>query len=340
MWDRSVAGNDLVAFGAALAIAAIGTRAIELIARSRNLYAQTTPRGAHLLPTPRLGGAAIAAGTLAGLMIATSAWGSPMLVLLVGGAALLVIGIVDDLRTLPVLPRYLVQIAVAACSAVALSPDLHIAFPYMVVDLAGWPAVVVATIWIAALINVFNFMDGIDGIAAGTAAATMPAAIFMGGSAADALSIGLGGACIGFLIWNIHPASIFMGDGGSQLLGYVVAVAFLIDAGPHVQTVPVVLALAPFLIDASATLVRRAIGRKNLIAAHSDHLYQRLVRSGISQRLVSGSYILGALACGWLAIGYDRAPPIVQVGIIGAGGMWWAFVAARVPNPEGQSQTC
>ena len=136
--------------------------------------------------------------------------------------------------SLPVLPRYLLQLTVAAATALALSPEFSIALPNIAIDVAGWPAFVIVTIWITVMINVFNFMDGIDGMVAGTAAATMPAAVIMGGGVADALAIGIAGACLGFLVWNHHPASIFMGDGGSQFLGYAVATAFLIDPVPTI----------------------------------------------------------------------------------------------------------
>lgn len=328
--------TELFGLTAAFAIAVVGTRGIELFARRRRLYAPTTLRGAHVRPTPQLGGAAIAAGTLGGLALAAGALNGPLLAFVAGGTILLVMGIIDDLIVLPVLPRYLVQLGVAAGTALALSPEFTITLPSIRVDLAGWLALVTVTIWITAMINTFNFMDGIDGMVAGTAAATMPAAMIMSGGVADALALGIAGACIGFLVWNHHPASIFMGDGGSQFLGYAVAMAFLIDPDPRLQAAPILLGLAPFLIDVSATLVRRVVRREDVSSPHNNHLYQRLVRCGAPQRVVTAAYALTALFAGWIAIIFGRAPALVQVGVISAWAVAWAFVSAKIPDPDSE----
>lgn len=331
--------TELAALATAFVFAVVGTRAIELVARRKNLHAKTTERGAHVRPTPRLGGAAIAAATLGGLALAVSTWSASLGVFIAGGVILLALGTIDDLRTLPVLPRSLVQVSVAGVTAFALSVELTIALPNVSIDLAGWPAFLIVTLLITAMINVFNFMDGIDGIVAGTAAATMPAAMIMGGGIADALAIGIAGACLGFLVWNHHPASIFMGDGGSYFLGYAVAMAFLIDPGPSLQTIPMLLALAPFFVDTSATLARRVANRENVFSAHRGHLFQRLVRSGASQRLTTAAYVLTALGAGIIAINYGDAPALVQTGVIGACVAAWMFVAARVPDPDRRART-
>ncbi len=325
---------EVTGLAAAFAITVIATRLIELVARRRNLYARTSERGAHQHPTPRLGGAAIAAGTLIGLALAVGTGNASLAVFVAGGILLLATGIVDDLRTLPALPRSLVHLSVAGVTAIVLAPELTVALPNLTLDLAGWPALVIAAVWIAAMINVFNFMDGIDGIAAGTAAATMPAAMIMGGGMADALAIGIAGACLGFLVWNHHPARIFMGDGGSYFLGYAVAVAFLIDPPTSAQATPILLALAPFLIDASATLARRAARREDISSAHSSHLYQRLVRSGGSQRLIATAYAVAALGAGWIAVTYGGAAPWVQGAVLGICAAAWVFAAARIPDPD------
>lgn len=325
---------EVVSLTAAFVTAVVGTGSLEVFARRRGLYARVTRRGAHKAPIPRIGGPAIAAATLVAIALALREFGASTGVFIAGGTILLVIGVIDDIRSLPILPRFLGQVLVGGVTAYVLAPEFRIVLPAIDVGVGGWLAIVLVALWITAMVNVFNFMDGIDGIAAGSAVATMPAAMILGASMADAFAIGIAGACLGFLVWNHHPASIFMGDGGSQFLGYAVATTFLVDPGADLHAVPILLAVAPFLIDASATFSRRTAGRENVFDAHSNHLYQRLIRNGASQRVVVAGYIAAALVAGWTAVIYGDMPAWGQAVVIGMYVMAWVFVASNIPNVD------
>lgn len=311
---------------AAFCIAVVGTQAIERFARRRALYDEPSDRRTHPSPTPRLGGAAIAAGTLGGVLLSSGGMNNEALLILAGGGALLAIGLADDLHELAVAPRYVIQTAVSIVTALMLAPELRVDLPFASAVITGPAAVVVVTLWLTATINIFNFMDGIDGMVAGGTAAMLPALIVVGGTAGGVIALPLAAACLGFLVWNYHPASIFMGDGGSQFLGYMVGTSLLLAPG-EAQMVPAVLAFAPFIVDTSATLARRAASRKNLVEAHTEHFYQRLVRRGLSQRSVSTAYVIAVLGCGILAMRYTAATDTVQAGLLAVPlGFWLAVL--------------
>ncbi len=156
-------------------------------------------------------------------------------------------------------------------------------------------------------------MDGIDGIAGGTAAAGAAALILLGAPAVVMLAIV--GACLGFLVWNGSPASIFMGDGGSMILGALLALGPLAATG-GASGVGMVLVLAPFLLDASYTIAVRSKDRKPLLDAHHDHLYQRLATVGVDHRAIAAGYWAAALICGWLGTRYASTDALTQVAII------------------------
>lgn len=324
--------SDLYAFIAAFLVAIVGTRAIELLARRLAVFAPVNWRAAHSRPTPRLAGPALACALAVGLLVGMGSLDDRMITVFAGGAVLLALGLADDLRGLPILPRSGVHVAVAAATAFVVAPELIFTLPVARLEVEGWLAVVLAAVWIVLMVNVFNFMDGIDGLVAGTTTAIAVTLLLLGGSAGHAFAIALAGACLGFLVWNHHPATIFMGDGGSHVLGYAVATAFLLEAR-EIEAVPVLLAVAPFLADVSATLLRRVIDRKDILRAHNEHLFQRLVRSGWSQRTVAGGYVIAALASGLAARTYVAGGGWWQLVALIAVVAAWALVFARVPNP-------
>ena len=146
-----------------------------------------------------------------------------------------------------------------------------------------------------------------------------------------------------FLVSNNAPASIFMGDIGSQFLGFTLGTALLLGDGP-VAAVPTLLLVAVFVFDTGFTLVRRARARKNLFAAHREHLYQRLVVAGRSHREVATGHVVATLGTGSLALAWASIPVLGQVvaiaallGIAAAYALWVGRVEARAGEMPGHS---
>jgi len=168
-------------------------------------------------------------------------------------------------------------------------------------------------VWLVGVVNILNFMDGLDGLAGGTAVVASIGLLTIG--APMALMLVLAGACLGFLVWNHSPASIFMGDGGSMMVGLLLGSAAFAGAGA-VPLVAVALILAPLLLDASFTLAVRLKDRKPIFSAHHEHLYQRLSTLGVESRVIAAGYWAAAGVCALLAIRYETAEPAGQLGIL------------------------
>lgn len=300
-------------------------------------------RSSHRTPTPRGGGVGIVVGFVAGL----AAW------LLLGGSlspraigwlagALLVAGVsfVDDLHPLPAAPRLATHGASAGIAALVGVQD---------VAGASLLAVPLAFVWIVLLTNVYNFMDGIDGLAAGqaiVAGLAYAAAGLLGGNGLIAASGAvLAGGSAGFLVHNVPPpARLFMGDVASTFLGYSFAtLALLGNLGVGGARIPWELgavALAPFLFDSLATLSRRVLRGERWFEAHRSHYYQRLVRAGLTHGQVSALYVLLGTWAALLAVGLVAAvePPWLLLGaaaylpMLGVVALVWRLERSHVDN--------
>jgi UDP-N-acetylmuramyl pentapeptide phosphotransferase/UDP-N-acetylglucosamine-1-phosphate transferase len=276
--------SALVSYGAA---EVIRRHSVKLgfidLPNSRSLHTATTPRGGGVgftLAVP----AAIAYG-----MYARSAPLQPEGSLLLAGVGLAAVGLADDRWRLPAGARLLAQ-ALAALIVVSAGGVLTgIAIPGGAVHHLGAAGIPATLLWLVGMTNVYNFMDGIDGLAATqaiiTAAAMSIVAICLGREdVAIAMSV-LGAGVLGFLTLNWAPARIFMGDVGSTFLGFMLAGWAVVSAGQRSNALPLfawVAVLSPFLFDALYTLARRAAQREPLHKAHHTHMYQLLVRAGWS----------------------------------------------------------
>jgi UDP-N-acetylmuramyl pentapeptide phosphotransferase/UDP-N-acetylglucosamine-1-phosphate transferase len=243
-------------------------------------------RSLHHTPTPRSGGIAILAGTLAAALAVMPAW--PLAAWLASGAvALAAVSLVDDFRGLPALVRLAAHLLVAAV------------FLLFAPDVAHWPAgwlgilaVPVAVLALGWAINLYNFMDGADGLSGGMAAIGFSALaagfLRVGDTGGAALSAAIALAAVAFLRFNFHPARLFMGDVGAIPLGFLAGAlgAIGITAGYWPAWFPA-LAFAPFCLDASITLGRRLARGEQIWRAHRQHYFQRLVRSGWTHRRVA-----------------------------------------------------
>jgi UDP-N-acetylmuramyl pentapeptide phosphotransferase/UDP-N-acetylglucosamine-1-phosphate transferase len=283
-----------------------GTGAARDLGYRLRLLDRPNQRSSHSAPTPRLGGVAIVAGTVAGEAVLSIALGpnAAVLRMIAAGTALaLLIGLVDDVRGLSpatkVCGELCASVAVAALWVPAFAP-----IP-AVVAVAG------ASFWLLSYTNQFNFMDGSDGLAAGMAAlnaASLSVLAFSAGRPDLAWSaLVIGAAAAGFLWHNVAPASVFMGDTGSLFLGFTVAslVLFVESAGvpPIIAAAP----LAPFIMDTTVTLCARAIRRELLWRAHRSHLYQRLLIAGWTKSAVAWLYYSWGASSGLAAYVAVRA---------------------------------
>lgn len=253
------------------AIAAGGTWAARRYALAHSLVDSPGERRSHTVATPRGGGVAIvAAVAVAAFALALRSPGDATLVsaFCIGLAAVAAVGFIDDHRPLSPWLRLSVHVGASALFAAALF-----------IDGSPWQTAVAAFGACVVLVNVWNFMDGINGLAASQAAA-IGALLFLVGDGAWAwLALALSAGCLGFLPFNFPRARIFLGDVGSGALGFAVA-ASLFAARPDTvgHGVLVAMALAPFVIDASLTLGRRVIRGERWWTPHTQHAYQVCAR--------------------------------------------------------------
>lgn len=266
-------------------------------------------RSSHPQPTPTGGGVGILAGVAAGC-VATgygAGLGADWLCVLAAVPVLAVLGFRDDRGGMPVAPRLAAQLAAATVVAFVAG-----ARPGDPAALALGVSTVFGVTWAT---NAFNFMDGIDGIAGAQALFLAGAAAVLlasNGAAPDSLAVcvAMAGGAAGFLWLNWPPAHVFMGDTGSQPLGFLLAAAAGVTAARGELSLPVWLILwAGFLADASVTLLVRAADGNSPLAAHRDHAYQRLARRWGGHRPVtllwSAVNMVWLFPLAWLANRHD-----------------------------------
>ena len=225
-------------------------------------------RSLHVAPVPRTGGLAIMAGAASSFAFPAADGHAPLLL----AFGLAIVSFADDLFGVPTFLRLALHLAAAAAALLLLTHSDPIVFVAFLLAL-GW------------LTNLYNFMDGSDGLAGGMALigfGTYALAAHGGGDASLAtLCIALAAAALAFLLFNTHPARIFMGDAGAIPLGFLAGVLGL--AGWRDGLWPFwfpMLVFSPFVVDASFTLAKRVARGEKAWLAHRDHYYQRLVRMG------------------------------------------------------------
>lgn len=333
----TLSNQTLVAILCSFLCTLILTRGIHFLAIRHQLLDTPNHRSSHTVPVPRIGGLAIIAGTMLGSAIALSRLDWSIGAVALGGLLLAVTGMRDDLRPLGAWEKYTPQLIAAGLAAVVLDPSLYIAFPYVDVYVRGLPAVILAILWITAVTNAFNFMDGIDGIAAGVALVTAIVLAFVLGGTSMVILVPLAAALLGFLVWNVEPAAIFMGDVGSQFIGYLLGVAMLMGTQEYAPTIPVIIVFVPFLFDTGFTIIRRLLAHENIFAAHRSHLYQRLTINGVSHRTVANLYYAATAFSGLLAIAYASATAVLQLAVVAGGALLLAEYAAIVMRLDRRS---
>ena len=291
----------LVAFVLALAATLAATPLVRAIAVHIGAIDHAlSSRKIHGRPVPRMGGLAVVLAfyvPLAGLFfwdtgVGRLFWenGRQALALIVGGCGIAALGVFDDLRGSGATKKLVVQFAVAALMWWAGFRIERISTPFgspVELHLLAFP---MTLLWIAGITNALNLIDGLDGLAGGVALAAVGAMFFVSFDSGQFLMAlfmaSLGGALLGFLAYNFHPASIFLGDTGSMFLGFVLATTSL-QANQKASTavallVPIV-ALGLPIGDTLLAMARRAIRGQRIFAGDRRHIHHRLMDLGLSQ---------------------------------------------------------
>lgn len=318
---------DLVVLSAAAAVsffvALIGTGLLSRILAARGILDLPNQRSSHKRATPRGGGIAVIAAIVAGfgiLILAGQALPPGIGIVLIVTIVLAGVSWIDDVRGLPAAMRFGLQ---AVCVGVSLYL-LPLPIPAMIGGLPGWAqATIMGLAWLW-FINLYNFMDGIDGI---TGVETLVislgvAAVLQagGGHALVAPALIIAASMPGFLRWNWPPAKIFMGDVGSVALGYLLGWLLLASTSGG-STLAAVIVAGYYVADATMTLFRRALRGEKVWRAHREHAYQKALQNGMTHGMVStrigllgGALIVLAL----LSLEYPLPAGLTAVVIVGA----------------------
>ena len=263
-------------------------------------------RRMHKVPIPRLGGLAIFLAFLLSVLVFAEI-DRQMLGILLGAVMIVILGVMDDIMALKALPKLLVQIAAAAVAVyhgcvIQFFSNPNVFSETTYINL-GWLSYPVTIIWIVAITNAVNFIDGLDGLAAGvsaisTAALTVIALMVAETNVAIILSA-LFGACLGFLPYNMNPAKIFMGDTGATFLGFMLAT---LSVTGLFKMYAIISFAVPFLIlgvpifDICFAFLRRIAKGQSPMTADRGHFHHRLIDMGFSQKQsVAIAYMLTAI---------------------------------------------
>lgn len=291
-------------------------------------------RRVHKAPMPRLGGVAIYLAVLLGCIVYAGyahAWDSVWKVLL-PATLIFLLGVADDLVGVSERLKLLVPACGAALlyafgyriTTVLLLPEVAFAVP-------GWLSFLLTMIWLVGLTNAFNLIDGVDGLAVGVSAIAMIAvlvcSILLGKHESGLLAAILLGALLGFLPYNFHPATIFLGDSGSLLIGFLTAALLLIGTNEQAGAVslvsPVIVGLP--IVEAAVTLLRRWLAGQALLPGDRGHFHHKLLDRGLSQRAVAVRlYVVGVVfgASGLFLLKAGSTQTILLLTLLGIGIVW------------------
>jgi UDP-GlcNAc:undecaprenyl-phosphate GlcNAc-1-phosphate transferase len=306
----------LIVLAVALGTTLVTTPLVRVLARRIGAVVRPDERRIHERPTPTLGGVAMYLGFLAAMATATRipqfdgvfATTSEPLGVVLGATIIFLVGLVDDLREVSAPAKVAGQVLAGSVLSLLGVTMLFFRIPFGdIVLLSPDLAPLVTVLWVVGMANAVNLIDGLDGLAAGIVAIAA-AAFFLyaaqlfdegflpDNSVSPLIAIIVLGLCLGFLPHNVHPARIFMGDGGSMLLGLLMATPTLLVGGQtnegfSGQTffffaplfIPFFILGVP-IFDMAFAIVRRASRRSGLATADKDHLHHRLMRLGHGQR--------------------------------------------------------
>lgn len=319
---------DWLECGVLFAVALIATIALTPVAKRLAIRLDAidypSSRRVNRRPIPRLGGTAILGGLLVCLLVLFAGmqwagWRTPFTsypgmpvnypVLLAGVLFMFAVGFVDDvisLRPRVKLVGQIIAATIVACSGLLLS-SIHNPLGHGYIEF-GWLAYPLTIFYLVAFANIINLIDGLDGLAAGICAISASTifvfAIITHRYDAAVFSIALVGACIGFLRYNFHPASIFMGDSGALLLGFslgIVSLMAIARSALFVSLLVPVLAAGIPVLDTAFAIIRRLRAHRPIDSADKGHIHHRLLQAGFSQRktvLIMWGWTLILALCG------------------------------------------
>jgi UDP-GlcNAc:undecaprenyl-phosphate GlcNAc-1-phosphate transferase len=319
------AALPLVLPAAIVAAAAVPLRRLALRLR---LLDQPGPRKMQAGPVPYLGGAAVLLGILAGGALHNG--GAPLLAVLAGAFA---VGLVDDLRGLGPGPKLLAQVGLAA-AVVGSGLSLRLT------HLAALDAVLTA-VWLVGVANAFNLLDNVDGLCASVAAvASLGLALLA--PAAGWIALPLAGAAAGFLVYNLPPARMYLGDAGSLTIGFASGAATVLAAntvGGAASLLLLVLPVAVAVFDTSLVIASRTLAGRPIQVGGLDHASHRLLRAGWDLRLVlliaGAAAALGPLAA-WAWSRYPRPVAWLAAPILAAFAVAWLLLLRVDPYRPGE----
>jgi UDP-GlcNAc:undecaprenyl-phosphate GlcNAc-1-phosphate transferase len=277
-------------------------------------------RKVHKDPIPRLGGVAIWLCTILTFIILVFInwnypYGNGLSGILVGGSIMFLLGLVDDVYDLSPKFKLVVQVG-AALIAYLLGVKIEILFnPFGPAFSLGILSLPVTLVWLVGLSNAMNFIDGVDGLAGGVsticAITLCVVAIYTQQPISAVLAAILAGAMMGFLVFNFHPARIFMGDSGALFAGFALAglsVTGVLKSVTATLLLPILILAVP-IIDMSYSVIRRLTSGANLLKADADHIHHKLLRAGLSHnRTASVLYLVcaGAGSVAAIMVGAQR----------------------------------
>ena len=265
-------------------------------------------RRMHKKPIPRLGGLAIFIGFMLSVMLFVPIRGDrQMQSILLGAVIIVVLGVVDDIMALPAMLKFVVQIVAAlipTLSGVVVeavsNPNIFSDNPYWVLD---WLSIPVTVIWIVAVTNSVNLIDGLDGLANGVSAISATTVLVIALLTSEAqvalVMAALVGASVGFMPYNQNPAKMFMGDTGATFLGYILATMSIQGLFKFYAVISFVV---PFLIlglpifDTAFAFTRRIAHGQSPMHADRSHIHHRLIDMGLNQKqAVATLYVISAI---------------------------------------------
>ena len=267
-------------------------------------------RRVHNKPMPRFGGIAIYAGLMVGLALFVLGKNAHIPAVMVGCTLICILGAIDDIKGMKPIIKFGGQVV---CATVVFAMGLRINF------ITNWfgegnmnlgiaVCFLATVVWLAGITNAVNLIDGLDGLAAGISAISALSIAYVsyihGWYVPTMAMMALAGACLGFLPFNFHPAKTFMGDSGSQLLGFAIASLSILGTVKSATLVVVVipaLVLGLPILDTLMAIIRRTIRHQSIGTADKEHLHHRILRAGFGQRravllMYSVSGIMGIVA--------------------------------------------
>lgn len=320
----------LAVFAASGTLCAVFTPHVVRFAVSRNLLDQPGGHKSHDTAVPYLGGVAIVVAFAVSLVIValfkSSHNATGELAIVMGLAVFLsMVGLIDDLRHVSVLWRVIAEV-VSGVVLWLLGSGVTVT-GIQVLDLG------LTVLWIVGITNAFNLLDNMDGLAAGLAAISsltiFAVAVSSGQFLVAALAMGLAGCTVGFLRHNFHPARVYMGDGGSLFIGFVVGylcIKLRIDSGGSVNVLIPVLACSAPIFDTSLVTVSRLVAGLSPFQGGRDHVSHRIVRLGLTVPVAVTTIYLAATGIGILVFVISTTDPTSAWLLIGTIGVTLAIV--------------